>query len=87
MVGNDNGFIRFWDLSGAEPKELSPFDPNTAFLLPNDVGGIALDSPRGRMMLGRYDPPDGKYQQWLESYRAGEAYAGVLMLTCWGRKS
>ena len=23
---------------------------------------------------------------WLESYRAGEAYAGVLMLTCWGRK-
>jgi ubiquinone/menaquinone biosynthesis C-methylase UbiE len=24
---------------------------------------------------------------WLESYRAGEAYAGVLMLTCWGRKT
>jgi ubiquinone/menaquinone biosynthesis C-methylase UbiE len=24
--------------------------------------------------------------QWLESYRAGDAYAGVLMLTCWGRK-
>jgi ubiquinone/menaquinone biosynthesis C-methylase UbiE len=24
---------------------------------------------------------------WLESYRAGEAYAGVLMLTCWGRKN
>jgi ubiquinone/menaquinone biosynthesis C-methylase UbiE len=23
---------------------------------------------------------------WLESYRAGDAYAGVLMLTCWGRK-
>jgi len=23
---------------------------------------------------------------WLESYRAGEAHAGVLMLTCWGRK-
>jgi len=23
---------------------------------------------------------------WLEAYRAGEAYAGVLMLTCWGRK-
>jgi ubiquinone/menaquinone biosynthesis C-methylase UbiE len=23
---------------------------------------------------------------WLEVYRAGEAYAGVLMLTCWGRK-
>lgn len=23
---------------------------------------------------------------WLDSYRAGEAYAGVLMLTCWGRK-
>jgi hypothetical protein len=23
---------------------------------------------------------------WLESYRAGEACAGVLMLTCWGRK-
>jgi hypothetical protein len=22
---------------------------------------------------------------WLDSYRAGEAYAGVLMLTCWGR--
>ena len=24
---------------------------------------------------------------WLEAYRAGEAYAGVLMLTCWGRKT
>jgi ubiquinone/menaquinone biosynthesis C-methylase UbiE len=24
--------------------------------------------------------------RWLESYRAGEAYAGVLMLTCWGHK-
>jgi len=23
---------------------------------------------------------------WLEAYRAGEAYAGVLMLICWGRK-
>jgi hypothetical protein len=23
---------------------------------------------------------------WLESYRASEAYAGILMLTCWGRK-
>lgn len=23
---------------------------------------------------------------WLESYRSGEAYAGVLMLICWGRK-
>jgi ubiquinone/menaquinone biosynthesis C-methylase UbiE len=23
---------------------------------------------------------------WLESYRQGEAYAGVLMLVCWGRK-
>jgi ubiquinone/menaquinone biosynthesis C-methylase UbiE len=24
--------------------------------------------------------------EWLESYRAGEAYAGVLILICWGRK-
>jgi ubiquinone/menaquinone biosynthesis C-methylase UbiE len=24
--------------------------------------------------------------RWLESFRAGEAYAGVLMMTCWGRK-
>jgi ubiquinone/menaquinone biosynthesis C-methylase UbiE len=23
---------------------------------------------------------------WLEGYRSGEAYAGVLMLICWGRK-
>lgn len=23
---------------------------------------------------------------WLESYRQGEAYAGVLMMICWGRK-
>jgi hypothetical protein len=23
---------------------------------------------------------------WLEAYRCGEAYAGVLMLICWGRK-
>jgi ubiquinone/menaquinone biosynthesis C-methylase UbiE len=23
---------------------------------------------------------------WLEAYRRGEAYAGVLMLICWGRK-
>jgi ubiquinone/menaquinone biosynthesis C-methylase UbiE len=23
---------------------------------------------------------------WLETYRRGEAYAGVLMLICWGRK-
>jgi SAM-dependent methyltransferase len=24
---------------------------------------------------------------WLDSYRAGEAYAGVLMMICWGRKA
>jgi hypothetical protein len=23
---------------------------------------------------------------WLESYRQGEAYAGVLMMICWGRR-
>jgi ubiquinone/menaquinone biosynthesis C-methylase UbiE len=25
-------------------------------------------------------------RSWLDGYRAGEAYAGVLMLICWGRK-
>jgi hypothetical protein len=24
---------------------------------------------------------------WLELYHAGEAYAGVLMMTCWGHKT
>lgn len=24
---------------------------------------------------------------WLDTYRRGEAYAGVLMIVCWGRKS
>jgi ubiquinone/menaquinone biosynthesis C-methylase UbiE len=34
----------------------------------------------------RLAPEFPEASAWLESYRAGEAYAGVLMLTCWGRK-
>ena len=59
IVGNLRGFVRFWDLSGAEPKELAPFDPATAFL-PNR-GGNTFDSARGYLMLPHYDSQPGKW--------------------------
>jgi ubiquinone/menaquinone biosynthesis C-methylase UbiE len=34
----------------------------------------------------RLTPEFPEAPTWLESYRAGEAYAGVLILICWGRK-
>ena len=52
--------MRFWDLSGAEPKELSPFDPDTAFRI-HPAFGTAIDARTGRLMLSRYDRV-GRYQ-------------------------
>jgi WD40 repeat protein len=63
VVGNTEGFVRFWDLSGAEPKEPSPFDPNTAFVASPYRLDQYLDSRGGRLMLERYDAPN-RYQLW-----------------------
>ena len=60
VIGNSEGFVRFWDLSGAEPKELSPFDPDTAFRI-HPAFGTAIDARTGRLMLSRYDRV-GRYQ-------------------------
>jgi ubiquinone/menaquinone biosynthesis C-methylase UbiE len=38
------------------------------------------------MNVRRLAPEMPEALPWLESYRKGEAYAGVLMMICWGRK-
>lgn len=53
IVGSDNGFVRFWDLSGDTPKELSP--PNLAQAFQPPLGGFnsspQLDRQSGQLML------------------------------------
>jgi WD40 repeat protein len=61
-VISDIGFVRFWDLSGPQPKELSPFDWSTAFHPPYFAPTI---SPVGRLMLERHDTtPARRFQLW-----------------------
>ncbi len=36
--------------------------------------------------VARLSPPIPDAQDWLDAYRAGESYAGVLMMICSGRK-
>jgi serine/threonine protein kinase/WD40 repeat protein len=57
---SDRGFVRFFDLKGPEPKELSPLDHSTAFRAPHFQDRF-LDSPKGRLTLPRYD---GQSQVW-----------------------
>ena len=61
IIGSTCGLVRFWELSGAEPKELSPFDPATAFSLPRSAQATSLDAKQGRLMLPRFDQQAGKY--------------------------
>ena len=67
ILGNHNGLVRFWDLSGSEPKELLPFEPATAFPIPDWIRSTMLDGRQGRILLPRYDVQPGKwnrYQYW-----------------------
>ncbi len=64
IIGNDNGLVRFWDLSGKEPKELSPFDPSTAFPIPHWDKGTSLDRTSGRLMVPRFDRQEGKWNRF-----------------------
>ncbi|QEL17588.1 protein kinase domain-containing protein [Limnoglobus roseus] len=45
VLANANGLVRFWDLTGAEPKEQSPMGPDAA------VGDPALDPQSGRLFV------------------------------------
>ncbi len=60
MIYVSDGFVRFRDLSGAEPKELSPFDAATAIPC---LGNTAFDSERARLLLLRYDFEPGKWNR------------------------
>lgn len=65
VVGCESGLVRFWDVSELQPKELSPFDPNTAFLTPSLHMRMNTDMPAGRVMLPRYDRVlQVRYQLW-----------------------
>lgn len=48
-------------------------DSDTLFEVAATAGKLAAEMPESLT--------------WLDGYRKGEAYAGVLMLTCWGRKA
>jgi hypothetical protein len=55
-------------LSGAEPRELSPFDPGSGSRGGIDgASGVAFDPVRGSLLLQRYDRAEGnkaRWQQW-----------------------
>ncbi len=55
VVGNGQGFVRFWNLSGAEPKELSPLEPAKAYSAPNYHQCPQIDPRSNRLMLRTYD--------------------------------
>ena len=55
VVGNSEGFVRFWDLSGAEPKELSPLEPAKAYPSPYYHQCPQIDPRSNRLMLRTYD--------------------------------
>lgn len=65
IVGSDNGFVRFWDLSGDTPKELSPPNLTQAFrrVLNAPMSSFHLDPRTGRLMLRTYDMPKPDFAQ------------------------
>ncbi len=71
VVGNSEGFVRFWDLSGAEPKELSPLDPAEAYVSPSWVSCPQIDPRTGRLLMHTFDPPKvGRYRYQLWDFAA-----------------
>ena len=77
IVGSDNGFVRFWDLSGDTPKELSPPNLTQAFRPPGYTRP-QLDPRTGRLMLHTYDTPKPNFstrsQLWDFSASAPRPY-------------
>jgi WD40 repeat protein len=51
VVANANGLVRCWDFTGEKPKEISPFDPATAF----HPEGSRLAREPGRLLLPRLE--------------------------------
>ncbi|OWK36414.1 WD40 repeat domain-containing serine/threonine protein kinase [Fimbriiglobus ruber] len=51
IVADSAGLVRFWDLSEGAPKELSPFDPSSAFT----ADETNLEDNNGRLLLRRTD--------------------------------
>jgi WD40 repeat protein len=67
VVGNCHGFIRFWDLSGAEPKELSPLDRAKAHRAPTWLARPQISPRANRLMSATFDPPKegtARFQLW-----------------------
>jgi serine/threonine protein kinase/WD40 repeat protein len=64
VLGNYNGLVRFWDLSGPQPKELSPFDTATAFPIPNWLQSTSLKARQGQVLLPRTDRQEGMYNRY-----------------------
>jgi WD40 repeat protein len=83
IVANHNGLVRFWDLSGAEPKELSPLDPDATFPTLPYLGTTAFDPSSAVLLLPRFDIPPAthvrRWQQW--ALGAKKPQAGPLLDT------
>lgn len=76
IVGSDNGFVRFWDLSGDTPKELSPPNLAQAFQ-PPAYTRPQLDPRTGRLMLQNFERKPGfaaQVQLWDFSAPAPRPY-------------
>src|SRR5262249_3797211 len=58
LVVNDQGFVRFWEVSADTPRELSQFDLGSAFPTPSGPGSYTLDGAQGRLIVPRYDSAD-----------------------------
>jgi serine/threonine protein kinase/WD40 repeat protein len=85
VVVNDQGFVRFWDVSEETPRELSQFDLGTAYPTPSGPGSYTLDGARGRLIVPRYDGADGgrgeRFEFWdLTGKRAGPMAAPSTFL-------
>ena len=77
IVANANGLVRFWDLGGPEPKEVSPLDPAGAFLAPGAGSGPPHSTlrPAALLLLRMDSQPNGRprYQHWGLAAKAPQA--------------
>ncbi len=63
IVVSDQGFVRFWDLSGDKPVELSPWKPDSGFM----AFGVMpqLHPLDGSLLLPRYVRNFLEFQTWV----------------------
>jgi WD40 repeat protein len=79
VVANIRGLVRWWNLSGTVPKELSPFAPGTA--IEHEYNCPRFAARGGELLLNRFDQ---RYQLWdLTGARPRPSPKAGITFTAW----